>query len=147
MVKHTKSPRPSWLKIGLIASFLLIVMASSAAQAFAEDFGVGAEVEVEVEVDRTQHNPIIDIDPPDNNPSEFGVGAEPPIDLVAAAMFLFPIVLMGIALAFDNPVFASLSGIVFIISGIYFLDIIWLMMVFVGLGIYLLVTAFMSEED
>ena len=50
MIKHTKSPRPTWRKIGLMAVFLLIVMASSAAQALAEEnFGLGADVEVEVE--------------------------------------------------------------------------------------------------
>ena len=75
-----------------------------------------------------------------------GAGVEG-IDLVAAAMFLLPIVLMGISLAFDNPVFASLSGMVFIISGVYFIDITWLMMIFIGLGIYLLVIAFMNKED
>ncbi|NVM22257.1 MAG: DUF2341 domain-containing protein [Desulfobacterales bacterium] len=75
-----------------------------------------------------------------------GTGASP-IDLVSIAMFLFPIVLMGIALAFDNPVFASFAGVVFILSGLFFIDTIWLAMIFAGIGVYLLITAFMSEED
>ena len=70
-----------------------------------------------------------------------------PFDWVAAAMFIFPIVLMAIAFAFDNVVFVSFAGIVFILSGLFFVDVIWLAIIFVGIGIYLLLTAFLSEED
>ena len=80
------------------------------------------------------------------SPQTFGY-QEAPFDLVAAAMFIFPIVLMVIAFAFDNVVFASFAGIVFILSGFFFVDVIWLAMIFVGVGIYLLLTAFLSEED
>ncbi len=79
-------------------------------------------------------------------PQTFGY-EESPFDLVAAAMFIFPIVLMGIAFAFDNVVFASFAGAVFILSGLFFVDIIWLTLIFIGIGIYLLITAVFSEED
>lgn len=79
-------------------------------------------------------------------PQTFGY-TEAPFDLVAAAMFIFPIVLMAIALAFDNPVFASFAGIVFIFSGLFFIDIIWLAMIFIGIGIYLLLTAYFAEWE
>lgn len=50
MAKYTKSPRPTWQKVGLTVAFLLIAMASSAAQALAEEnFGLGADVEIKVE--------------------------------------------------------------------------------------------------
>lgn len=59
----TKYPSPTWRKIGLMAAFLLIVMASSAVPALAdENFGVGAEVEIEVER-ATQQQPVIKADP------------------------------------------------------------------------------------
>ena len=53
MTKYTK-----W---SLMTVFLLIVMASSAAQALAEDFGLGAEVETEVE--RAQQQTMIEAEP------------------------------------------------------------------------------------
>ncbi len=59
----TKHPCPTWRKSGLMAAFLLIVMASGAVPALAdEDFGVGAEVEIEVER-ATQQQPVIKTDP------------------------------------------------------------------------------------
>lgn len=75
MDKHTESPSPTWQKVGLMTAFLLIIIASSAAQALAEGFGVGAEVEVEVE--RAEEPPTT----MDNNPEEFGVGAEVDVEV------------------------------------------------------------------
>lgn len=55
-------PHPR-IAIGLMAAFLLIVMASGAAQAHEEEnFGLGAEVEIEVER-ATQQQPVIKTDP------------------------------------------------------------------------------------
>lgn len=63
MIKYTKSPSPTWRKSGLMAAFLLIVMASGAAQALAEEnFGLGADVEIEVER-ATQQQIAIGTDP------------------------------------------------------------------------------------
>lgn len=59
----TKHPCPTWRKLGLMVVFLLIVMASSAVPALAdENFGVGAEVEIEVEREG-QQQPVIKMDP------------------------------------------------------------------------------------
>ena len=45
-----KTPCPTWRKMGLTTAFLLIIMASGAIPALAdENFGVGADVEAEVE--------------------------------------------------------------------------------------------------
>jgi len=46
----TKPPSPTWRKLGLMVVFLLVIMASSAIPALAdENFGIGADVEIEVE--------------------------------------------------------------------------------------------------
>lgn len=59
----TKHPCPTWQKIGLMMTFLLIAMASSAVPALAEEnFGVGADVEIEVER-ATQSPTVIEGDP------------------------------------------------------------------------------------
>lgn len=98
MVKHTKYPSPTWQKVGLIAASLLIVMASSAVQAVAEDFGVGTDVSSSVVYAHRNKSPgnfsiMADVGmtfstAPENDnkkpPGEFGLGAEVEIEVERA---------------------------------------------------------------
>lgn len=72
-------------------------------------------------------------------------------ELTTILVFVLPLVLIALALVFDSIVLAVLGGIASIFAGLYFItledSIVWIGMIFIGLGIYFMLSAFFSEED
>lgn len=62
-------------------------------------------------------------------------------------IFAFPIILITLALAVDSTILAFFAGTACIFTGIYFLETVWMAMIFIGLGIYfILISAFAEWE-
>lgn len=62
-------------------------------------------------------------------------------------IFLFPFILIAIAMIFDSLVFSFFGGIAAIFVGIEFMDTIWIGMILLGLGIYFMLIAVFSDWD
>lgn len=58
-----------------------------------------------------------------------------------------PIILMVVALAFDSTVFAFLGGVAATFVGLSILDTMWAAMIFIGLGMYFILTAVFAEWE
>ena len=58
---------------------------------------------------------------------------------------VFPFILIAIALAFDNVVFAFFGGLSAIFAGLFLLNTLWLAVIFLGIGIYFILIAFLSD--
>lgn len=62
-------------------------------------------------------------------------------------LVVLPFILVAIALAFDSIIFAFLGGISAIFVGISLLNTLWLAIIFLGLGIYFILIAVLSEWE
>lgn len=63
-------------------------------------------------------------------------------------MFLFPLILIAIAMIFDSLVFSFLGGISATFVGIEFMSpTIWVGMIFVGLGVYFMLISVFAEWE
>jgi len=63
-------------------------------------------------------------------------------------VFAFPIILIVLALSVDSTILAFFGGTACVFAGLYFLDTIWISMIFIGLGIYfILIASFAEWED
>lgn len=62
-------------------------------------------------------------------------------------LFLFPIILIVIALVFDSLIFSFCGGVVAVFVGIEFMETIWIGVIFVGLGVYFMLISVFAEED
>jgi hypothetical protein len=60
-------------------------------------------------------------------------------------IFAFPIILVVLALAVDSTILAFFGGTACVFAGIYFLDTVWVAMIFIGLGIYFILIAAFAE--
>lgn len=61
---------------------------------------------------------------------------------------VLPFILIAIAFAFDNTVFAFFGGLSAIFAGLYLLNTLWLAVIFLGLGIYfILIAVFVEWEE
>jgi len=60
---------------------------------------------------------------------------------------VLPIILMVVALAFDSTIFAFFAGVAATFVGISLLDIMWAAMIYIGLGIYFVLTAVFVEWE
>ena len=62
-------------------------------------------------------------------------------------LIALPIILMDMALALDNTVFAFFGGISATFVGLSLLDTIWAAMIFLGLGIYFMLISVLAEWE
>jgi len=58
-----------------------------------------------------------------------------------------PFILMAMALALDNTVFAFFGGISATFVGLSLLDTLWVAMIFLGLGIYFMLISVLAESE
>ena len=60
-------------------------------------------------------------------------------------LVVFTLVLMVLAMAFDSPILTAFGGISSIFVGLLLLDTLWVGSIFLGLGMYFMLTAVLSE--
>lgn len=61
-------------------------------------------------------------------------------------IFVFPLILMTLALVFNDTLFAFFGGVAGIFAGLYFVtDTFWAGMIFLGLGLYFTIAAIYFE--
>lgn len=62
-------------------------------------------------------------------------------------LLVFPLILIAIALAFDSLVFAFFGGLSAVFVGLSHLDTLWIGMIYLGLGMYFMLTAVFAEWE
>jgi len=60
---------------------------------------------------------------------------------------VLPFILIAIALAFDNIVFAFFGGLSAIFAGLFLLNTLWLALIFLGIGMYFILIAVLSDWE